>query len=58
MRELDAINLTLEALGESRVMDISTSNPSAGLRDAGLQREVTPTTDGLIKVPRRGTSWL
>lgn len=68
MRELDAINLTLEALGESRVMDINTSNPSAGLARSALERnrrgllstgywfnvvtrEVTPTTDGLIKVP-------
>lgn len=68
MRELDAINLTLEALGESRVMDINTSNPSAGLARSALarnrrgllstgfwfnvvEREVTPTTDGFIKVP-------
>lgn len=38
MRELDAINLTLEALGESRVMDINTSNPSAGLARSALSR--------------------
>lgn len=68
MRELDAINLTLEALGESRVMDINTSNPSAGLARSALarnrrgllstgywfnvvEREITPTADGFIKVP-------
>ncbi|AJQ21051.1 tail tubular protein A [Klebsiella phage vB_KpnP_SU503] len=68
MRELDAVNLTLEALGESRVMDISTSNPSAGLARSALarnrrgllstgywfnvvEREITPTADGFIKVP-------
>ncbi len=38
MRELDAVNLTLEALGESRVMDINTSNPSAGLARSALSR--------------------
>lgn len=38
MRELDAINLTLEALGESRVMDVNTSNPSAGLARSALAR--------------------
>ena len=38
MRELDAVNLTLEALGESRVMDINTSNPSAGLARSALAR--------------------
>ena len=38
MRELEAINLTLEALGESRVMDINTSNPSAGLARSALAR--------------------
>ncbi|WPJ55998.1 hypothetical protein RCIP0099_00045 [Klebsiella phage RCIP0099] len=68
MRELEAINMTLEALGESRVMDVNTSNPSAGLARSALarnrrgllstgfwfnvvEREVTPTTDGFIKVP-------
>lgn len=68
MRELDAINLTLEALGESRVMDINTSNPSAGLARSALarnrrgllstgywfnvvEREITPTADGFIKIP-------
>lgn len=38
MRELDAVNLTLEALGESRVVDINTSNPSAGLARSALAR--------------------
>lgn len=38
MRELEAINLTLEALGESRVMDVNTSNPSAGLARSALAR--------------------
>lgn len=38
MRELEAINLTLEALGESRVMDVNTSNPSAGLARSALSR--------------------
>ncbi|QEG10009.1 tail tubular protein A [Klebsiella phage KMI5] len=68
MRELEAINLTLEALGESRVMDVNTSNPSAGLARSALarnrrgllstgywfnvvEREITPTADGFIKVP-------
>lgn len=68
MRELDAVNLTLEALGESRVMDINTSNPSAGLARSALarnrrgllstgywfnvvEREITPTADGFIKIP-------
>lgn len=68
MRELDAINLTLEALGESRVMDVNTSNPSAGLARSALarnrrgllstgfwfnsvERNITPTQDGFIKVP-------
>ena len=68
MRELDAVNLTLEALGESRVMDIATSNPSAGLARSALarnrrgllstgfwfnsvERNITPTQDGFIKVP-------
>lgn len=68
MRELDAVNLTLEALGESRVTDINTSNPSAGLARSALarnrrgllstgywfnvvEREITPTADGFIKVP-------
>ena len=68
MRELDAVNLTLEALGESRVIDVNTSNPSAGLARSALERnrrgllstgywfnaverEITPTADGFIKVP-------
>lgn len=38
IRELDAVNLTLEALGESRVVDINTSNPSAGLARSALAR--------------------
>lgn len=38
MRELEAINLTLEALGESRVIDVNTSNPSAGLARSALAR--------------------
>lgn len=38
MREIDAVNVTLEALGESRIVDINTSNPSAGLARAALNR--------------------
>lgn len=38
MREIDAVNVTLEALGESRIVDINTSNPSAGLARAALAR--------------------
>ena len=39
MREISAINVSLEALGESRITDINTSNPSAGLARAALQRK-------------------
>lgn len=38
MREIDAVNVTLEALGESRIIDINTSNPSAGLARVALTR--------------------
>lgn len=38
MREIDAVNVTLEALGESRIVDINTSNPSAGLARSALAR--------------------
>lgn len=38
MREIDAVNVTLEALGESRIVDINTSNPSAGLARSALER--------------------
>lgn len=38
MREIDALNVTLEALGESRIVDINTSNPSAGLARSALER--------------------
>ncbi|QBP32939.1 tail protein [Shigella phage Buco] len=38
MRLTDAVNVTLEALGESRIVDINTSNPSAGLARAALDR--------------------
>lgn len=38
MREIDAVNVTLEALGESRIVDINSSNPSAGLARSALAR--------------------
>lgn len=41
MRELDAVNVTLEALGESRIVDLNTSNPSAGLARSALERKRT-----------------
>lgn len=39
MREIDAVNVTLEALGESRIVDLNTSNPSAGLARSALERK-------------------
>lgn len=38
MREIDAVNVTIEALGESRVVDLNSSNPTAGLARAALNR--------------------
>lgn len=41
MREIEAVNITLEALGESRIVDLNTSNPSAGLARSALSRKRT-----------------
>lgn len=41
MREIEAVNVTLEALGESRIVDLNTSNPSAGLARSALERKRT-----------------
>lgn len=41
MREIDAVNVTLEALGESRIVDLNTSNPSAGLARSAIARKRT-----------------
>lgn len=41
MREIAAVNVTLEALGESRIVDLNTSNPSAGLARSALDRKRT-----------------
>lgn len=38
MRLIDAINVTLEALGESRAVDLSSQNPSVGLAKAAIER--------------------
>lgn len=38
MRLIDAVNVTLEALGESRVVDINSSNPSVGLAKSAIDR--------------------
>lgn len=38
MREIDAVNVTIEALGESRVVDLNSSSPTAGLARAALSR--------------------
>lgn len=38
MRLLDAINVTLEALGESRAVDLNSQNPSVGLAKAAIER--------------------
>lgn len=38
MRLIDAINVTLSALGESEIMSLSTSNPSAGVARSAIKR--------------------
>lgn len=38
MRLIDAVNVTLEALGESRAVDLNSSNPSVGLAKAAIER--------------------
>lgn len=38
MRLIDAVNVTLEALGESRAVDLSSQNPSVGLAKAAIER--------------------
>lgn len=38
MRLIDAVNVTLEALGESRAVDVNSSNPSVGLAKAAIER--------------------
>lgn len=38
MRLIDAVNVTLEALGESRAVDLNSQNPSVGLAKATIER--------------------
>jgi len=38
MRLIDAVNVTLEALGESRAVDLNSSNPSVGLAKSAIER--------------------
>lgn len=38
MRLIDAVNVTLEALGESRAVDLNSQNPSVGLAKAAIER--------------------
>lgn len=38
MRLIDAVNVVIEGLGESRIVDINTSNPTAGLAKAAIDR--------------------
>lgn len=38
MRLIDGVNIVLEALGESRTVDLSSSNPSVGLARAAIDR--------------------
>lgn len=38
MRLIDAVNVVIEGLGESRIVDINASNPTAGLAKAAIDR--------------------
>ncbi|QAX92403.1 tail tubular protein A [Providencia phage vB_PstP_PS3] len=63
MQLIQAINVTLSALGESEIMSLSTSNPSAGVARSAIERHTAMllatgwwfnTVDVVVQAPQSG----